>query len=41
MDAGALVLGCLSFMAGLNSIVVWTLRLIAWALLATVVLMAP
>ena len=41
LGAGALVLACLSFIAGLNSILAWTLRLIAWAMLATVMLMAP
>ena len=41
MGAGALLLTCLSFMAGLNGIVAWTMRLIAWALLATVMLTAP
>ena len=41
LGAGALVFACLSFMAGLNGIVAWTLRLIAWALLATVILTAP
>jgi hypothetical protein len=41
MGAGALVLACLSFMADLNGIAAWGMRLIAWALLATVVLTAP
>ena len=41
LGTGALVLACLSFIAGLNSFIVWTLRLIAWAMLATVILMAP
>jgi hypothetical protein len=41
LGAAALVLACLSFLAGLNVILAWTLRLIAWALLATVMLMAP
>jgi hypothetical protein len=41
LGAVALVLACLSFLAGLNSIFTWTLRLIAWALLTTVLLTAP
>ena len=41
LGAGALMLACLSFLAGLNDIVVWTIRLIAWAMLATAVLTAP
>jgi hypothetical protein len=41
LGAGALVLACLSFLAGLNITVAWALRLIAWALLATAVLTAP
>jgi len=35
------MLACLSFIAGLNSILGWTLRLIAWASLTTVLLTAP
>ena len=41
LGAGALVLGCISFMTGLNSIVMWTMRLLAWLMLATAVLTAP
>jgi hypothetical protein len=41
MGAGALVLACLSFLGGLNRIVAWALRLLAWALLAAVILTAP
>ena len=41
LGAGALVLGCISFLDGLNSIVMWTLRLLAWLMLVTVVLTAP
>ena len=38
---GAGALACVSFMAGLNGSIAWTLRLIAWVLLATVILTAP
>jgi hypothetical protein len=41
LGAGALVLGCISFMNGLNSTVMWMLRLLAWFMLATAVLTAP
>jgi hypothetical protein len=41
LGAGALVLVCISFLGGLNSFVMWTLRLLAWLMLATVFLMAP
>ena len=41
LGAGALVLGCISFMRGLNSSVMWRLRLLAWLVLATSVLTAP
>jgi hypothetical protein len=41
MGAAALVLACLSFIAGLHSIPAWTLRLISLILLTTVLLMAP
>ena len=43
LGAAAMVLACLSFMGGLNcnSAVAWTLRLLAWALLGTVILAAP
>jgi hypothetical protein len=41
LGTGALVLGCISFMNGLNSTVMWMLRLLAWLFLATAVLTAP
>ena len=41
LGAGALVLVCTSFLGSLNSFVMWTLRLLAWLMLATVFLMAP
>jgi hypothetical protein len=41
LGAGALMLVCVSFLDGLNSIVMWTLRLMAWLMIATVVLLAP
>lgn len=41
MGAGALVFGCVRFMPGLNSILVWTSRLLAWLMLVTAVLTAP
>ena len=41
LGAGAMVLACLSFLNGLNATVAWTLRLLAWALLGTVILAAP
>ena len=41
LGAGALVLVCISFLGSLNSFVMWTLRLLAWLMLATVFLMAP
>src|SRR4051812_1510456 len=40
LGTGALLLGCLSLLNGLNSIVMWTLRLIAWFMLAAAVLTA-
>jgi hypothetical protein len=40
LGAGALVLACVSSLPGLNSVVVWTLRLLAWLMLATVILTA-
>lgn len=41
LGAGALMLACVSFLPGLNSIVMWTLRLLAWLMLAAVILLAP
>jgi hypothetical protein len=41
LGVGALALACFSLMAGLNSVVAWGIRLIAWAMLATAVLTAP
>ena len=41
LGAGALMLVCVSFLGSLNSVVMWTLRLIAWAMIATVILVAP
>ena len=41
LGAGSLMLVCVSFLAGLNSVVMWTLRLLAWAMIATVILLAP
>ncbi|TDH57610.1 hypothetical protein E2C06_35810 [Dankookia rubra] len=41
LGAGALMLVCISFLGGLNSTVMWTLRLLAWAMIATVILLAP
>ena len=41
LGAGALMLVCVSFIGDLNSVVMWTLRLLAWLMLATVFLMAP
>jgi hypothetical protein len=41
LGAGALMLVCGSFLGGLNSVVMWTLRLLAWAMIATVILLAP
>ena len=41
LGAGALMLVCVSFLGSLNSVVMWTLRLIAWAMIATVILLAP
>jgi hypothetical protein len=38
MGAGALMLVCVSFLEGLNSVVMWTLRLLAWVMIATVIL---
>jgi hypothetical protein len=40
LGTGALLLGCLSLLNGLNSIVMWTLRLIAWFMLAAAILTA-
>jgi hypothetical protein len=41
LGAGALMLSCISVMNGLNSTVMWTLRVLAWLMLATAVLTAP
>jgi len=41
LGAGALMLVCISFLGSLNSVVMWTLRLLAWAMIATVILLAP
>jgi hypothetical protein len=41
LGVGSLMLVCVSFIGGLNSVVMWTLRLLAWLMLATVFLMAP
>ena len=41
LSAGSLMLVCISFLGGLNSFVMWTLRLLAWLMLATVFLLAP
>jgi hypothetical protein len=41
LGAGSLMLVCVSFLAGLNSVVMWTLRLLAWTMIATVILLAP
>ena len=41
LGAGSLMLVCISVLGGLNSFVMWTLRLLAWLMLATVFLMAP
>ena len=39
LGMGALLLLCASFLNGLNTIVAWTLRLLAWLMFATVVLL--
>ena len=41
LGVGSLMLVCVSLIGGLNSVVMWTLRLLAWLMLATVFLMAP
>jgi hypothetical protein len=41
LGAGALMLVCVSFLWGLNSVVMWTLRLLSWAMITTVILLAP
>ena len=41
MGAGALMLVCVSFLGGLNNVVMWTLRLLSWTMIATVILLAP
>ena len=41
LGMGALLLLCGSFLSCLNSIVAWTLRVLAWLMFATVVLLAP
>jgi hypothetical protein len=41
MGAGSLMLVCASFLEGLNSVVMWVLRLLAWTMIATVILLAP
>ena len=41
LGAGALMLVCVSFLEGLNSVVMWVLRLLAWTMIATVILLAP
>ena len=41
LGTGAMLLVCASFLSGLNSIVVWTMRFVAWLMLATVILVAP
>ena len=41
LGMGALLLLCGSFLNGLNTIVAWTLRVLAWLMFATVVLTAP
>ena len=41
LGAGSLMLVCVSFLADLNSVVLWALRLLAWLMLATVILLAP
>jgi hypothetical protein len=41
LSAGALMLVCVSFLGSLNAVVMWTFRLIAWAMIATVILLAP
>jgi hypothetical protein len=33
LSTGALLLGCVRLLHGLNSIVMWTLRLLAWFML--------
>jgi hypothetical protein len=35
------MLVCVSFLADLNSVVLWALRLLAWLMIATVILLAP
>jgi hypothetical protein len=40
LGMGALLLLCASFLNGLNNIVAWTLRLLAWLMFATVILTA-
>jgi hypothetical protein len=37
----ALVLGYISFLSGLSRTVIWTLRMLAWLMLATAILTAP
>jgi hypothetical protein len=41
MGAGSLMLVCVSFLEGLNSVVMWALRLMAWLMIAAVILLAP
>jgi hypothetical protein len=41
LGAGALMLVCVSFLEGLNSVVMWALRLMAWLMIAAVILLAP
>ena len=40
LGTGALLVGCASLLNGMPSVVVWPLRLLAWLMLATVVLTA-
>jgi hypothetical protein len=40
LGMGAFALSCISLLPGLNSVVMWTLRLLAWLMLATVILTA-
>ena len=40
LGTGALLVGCGSLLNGLPGVVVWTLRLLAWLMLATVILTA-
>ena len=41
LGAGALLVGCASLLNGLPSTAIWTLRLLAWLMLATAILTAP